>query len=635
MQSPVSSCSRPWSVYAYVATVIGLGAAVVAWSAYDLAAHGTGMLLPVLLVITLATGMAKMRIPDMPISFSISDSFIIIAALLVGPSAGAVVAALDGVVITLRMERENRQLHRALFNMAASAIAPFAAAHLFLTLSGGHPVSDGPLGAIRLIALLTVFGAVTFTGNSGIVAGVLALEKGTSIAQVFREHFVGLWLTTFGGVFTAMLLMVLRRGSALEVLILIAPLPLILYVTYRQAVGRSEDKLAHLGKINKVYVAAIEALSHAVDTKDQVTSDHTRRVQERSEQLARRLGVTDEMEIQAVKAASLLHDVGKIGIPEHILNKPGRLTPSEYDIMKRHAPMGAEILSMIGFPYPVVPIVRHHHENWDGTGYPDKIAGEQIPIGARILSVVDCFDALTSDRPYRPRLPDEQALEIVRQRRGTMYDPRIVDEFFAMRAEETGEVAAPVEVAASEVAFNAAIPVAASQESSCDGNVLEMFFQLGAELTATMRSQDAGRIVWHHVAPHLPPGSFVLFGYDRNGDALVPLFRSDERVVRADTRIALGERLSGWVAATRETIVNSDARLDQDESCREEQPLLSALAVPVVRGDRVIAVVAVYAEAAGAFTPAHRHIAEAAARSIAPVPLELAGGDVVAAENAA
>ena len=119
--------------------------------------------------------------------------------------------------------------------------------------------------------------------------------------------------------------------------------------------------------------------------------------------------MTDELEVQAIKAASLLHDVGKLAIPEHILNKPGELTPAEYEMMKRHAPIGADILSAIDFPYPVAPIVRHHHENWDGTGYPDGLAGEDIPIGARILSVVDCYDALTSDRPYRPRLSHDRA----------------------------------------------------------------------------------------------------------------------------------------------------------------------------------------------------------------------------------
>src|SRR5207237_4363850 len=169
-----------------------------------------------------------------------------------------------------------------------------------------------------------------------------------------------------------------------------------------------------------------------VDAKDQGAHDHVRRVQDEAVRLAQALQVDDDGEIQAIKAAALLHDVGKLAIPEHILNKPGRLTPAEYEIMKRHAPIGADILSVIGFPYAVAPIVRSHHENWDGTGYPDGLAGEQIPVGSRILAVVDCFDALTSDRPYRPRMTDEDALQIIGERSGTMYDPRVIDAFFAL-----------------------------------------------------------------------------------------------------------------------------------------------------------------------------------------------------------
>ena len=129
------------------------------------------------------------------------------------------------------------------------------------------------------------------------------------------------------------------------------------------------------------------------------------------------------MQLRAIEAAALLHDVGKLAIPEHILNKPGRLTPAEFERMKSHARIGAEILSEVDFPYPVVPIVRHHHENWDGTGYPDGLKGDAIPVGARILAVVDCFDALTSHRPYRRALSVGEAVAIIDARRGTMYDP--------------------------------------------------------------------------------------------------------------------------------------------------------------------------------------------------------------------
>src|SRR5205814_5620983 len=163
--------------------------------------------------------------------------------------------------------------------------------------------------------------------------------------------------------------------------------------------------------------------------KDPSTHGQMRRVQSYALALAKHVGITEERLIKVIEAAALLHDMGKLAVPEYILNKPGKLTPAEFDKMKLHASVGADILSAIDFPYPVVPIVRHHHEYWDGNGYPDGLRGTDIPIGARILSVVDCFDALTSDRPYRPRLSDDEALNILLERRGSMYDPLIVDTF--------------------------------------------------------------------------------------------------------------------------------------------------------------------------------------------------------------
>ena len=185
---------------------------------------------------------------------------------------------------------------------------------------------------------------------------------------------------------------------------MLAPMPLVLYASVRMWLGRINDRVTHLDTTNRQYRATIEALAHAIDAKDQVTHGHIRRVQSASLQPARALGCTDEGQLHAIEAASSLHDLGKLAIPEHILNKPGRLSDAEYTTMKEHAKIGADILAGVDFPYPVVPIVRHHHENWDGTGYPDGLSGDQIPLGARILAVVDCFDALTSDRPYRRAL---------------------------------------------------------------------------------------------------------------------------------------------------------------------------------------------------------------------------------------
>jgi putative nucleotidyltransferase with HDIG domain len=325
--------------------------------------------------------------------------------------------------------------------------------------------------------------------------------------------------------------------------------------------------------------------------------------------------VTGDGEIQALKAASLLHDVGKISVPEHILNKPGRLTPSELEIMRRHAPVGADILSVIGFPYPVVPIVRHHHENWDGTGYPDGLAGEAIPIGARILMVVDCFDALTSDRPYRPRFETAAALHVLIDRRGTMYDPQVVDAFLALHEAGLSEVPPP---GRAPVADPHATPVVeAPVEQDLTPRDLAAFYTLGRELAVPGGASHIGEAVWHTLRAELGAASCVLFVYDESSDALAPVFRGGVKTVPPDARIPLGDRLSGWVAATRTPIVNSDARLDVDPDLRDLSPLQSALAVPIGDGEQLGGVLVFYSEQPGAFTPVHQRMAEAVAALVA------------------
>jgi len=173
----------------------------------------------------------------------------------------------------------------------------------------------------------------------------------------------------------------------------------------------------------------IEAFARAMTARDESTHEHAQRVRRFALALAEEAGIDDERMLEAIEAAALLHDIGKLGIPDRLLNKPGPLTPDEFDQVKQHVVIGADILRAVPVPSPLALIVRHHHENWDGTGYPDGLEGEAIPVGARVLSIVDCYDALTSDRPYRLALSHGSAIAMIHERRGTMYEPAIVDAF--------------------------------------------------------------------------------------------------------------------------------------------------------------------------------------------------------------
>jgi putative nucleotidyltransferase with HDIG domain len=612
---------------AYVLAIILIGAAVALYSAVDLVRHPVGIGWLILVGLTVVSGWAMLTIPSMPISFSISDIFNIVAALLFGPSAGAISAALDGLVVTSRFAHSQRTLDRVLFNMAAPTIATWGAARVFLALGGGHALVEGPLALLRLLGLLVVFGAIDFALNSGIVATAVSFERRVPVFSVWREHFAGMWITYFGGIFGAMLLMVLSRFHTLDILVLLVPLPVILYVTFRHAIGRAEDQLNHLEKVNRVYVAAIEALAHAVDAKDQVTHDHTRRVQDQAVRLARSLHA-EESDLQAIKAAALLHDVGKLAIPEHILNKPGRLTPAEFDIMKRHAAIGADILSVIGLPFAVAPIVRHHHENWDGTGYPDGIAGETIPVGSRILAVVDCFDALTSDRPYRPRMENDEALRIISDRRGNMYDPGVVDAFFLIHASEETPLTMPAlpTAVAAPPSHDVHVPEAATDDR---GDLeFETVFELGRAIAERLPLSVLAETFWTHASKHLPASAFVWYAYDEVSDAIVAVYEGGSSRLRHPARIPLGDRLSGWVAATGQTAMNADARLDFDDPSHDDSALRTALVAPITARGRCAGVLSFYAERESAFDEGHQRWVERVGRLAAGIPVEAIQEDV-------
>lgn len=316
--------------------------------------------------------------------------------------------------------------------------------------------------------------------------------------------------------------------------------------------------------------------------------------------------------------------MGKIGIPEHILNKPGRLTPSEFEIMKQHAALGAEILSVIDFPYPVVPIVRHHHENWDGTGYPDGLAGEAISIGARILQIVDCFDALTSDRPYRRRVSDADACQILADRKGTMYDPRIVDAFLALSGSRDSDAASAESAAGgamvSAAARLAAVAPRALEARKDEGAVpppLRSFFDIGRALGHSPAAADVGAAIWASLAAHLPATWFVLYVHEPESDALLPAFSSRPGAPGPKPRMTVGEGLSGWVAATGQRMVNADAGLDLPPAVVDAAGVSSALAVPARAEGRTVAVLTFYAPGAEPFSDRDVCVADAAADVVA------------------
>jgi putative nucleotidyltransferase with HDIG domain len=432
----------------YIWFVIAVGTVAISHAFATLVSDFPGVPWLVVAGLTLFSGTATVRLPNVPAHISVSETFLFTAVLLFGPSAGVATVVLDSSIISLRMSRRWLTLERALFNLAAPSVAIWLGASVMAAFGIPPVVKLQPGESItlpRLIGPLVLFTLSYFALNSGLIAIAIGFAKNISPYRVWRDHFAWLSLNYFGGAsIAALLVIVYTKDLTWTYIAVIVPLLLILYMTFRSSMARVADANRHLEELNSLYLATVQTLAAAIDAKDQVTHGHIRRVQNYAVELAKAVGIRNELQIKAIQAAAVLHDTGKIAVPEAILNKPGPLTKEEFAIMKQHAAVGADIISSINFPYPVEPIVRYHHENWDGSGYPEGLVGTAIPIGARILAVVDCFDALTSDRPYRGMLTDAEALAIVVERRGRMYDPLVVDTFLriypTLRSHEAREL---------------------------------------------------------------------------------------------------------------------------------------------------------------------------------------------------
>jgi diguanylate cyclase (GGDEF)-like protein/putative nucleotidyltransferase with HDIG domain len=614
----------------YISAVIVCGAAIVVDSLFKMAASAVHLRWFILAGLTLLSGSFTVRVPGISARFSVSETFVFAAALLFGPPAATIIVVLDTLVISLWQRSVTTE--RVLFNAAAPSVSIWAASTFFYWLSGIPPLSERSQEILSLVPAILAMAAVYFLLNTWLIAWAVAFEKRASALHVWQNNFSWLSLNYFSGASVAALLLPILSNNAdsgfLRIIGILLPLLLVSYITLRTALGRVTDANRHLSELNRLYLSTIETLAMAIDAKDQITHGHIRRVQSYAVGLAKAMGVADEIHIRAVEAAALLHDMGKLAVPEYILNKPGPLTPAEFEKMKLHSSVGADILSAIEFPYPVVPIVRHHHECWDGTGYPDGLKGTAIPIGARILSVVDCFDALTSDRPYRPRLADKDALRVLTERRGTMYDPLVVDTFMRVHAELAEAVS--IRPSQSFAAISDAVVATTApfttrtqplDDIAASSEEMLTLFTLARELTGRMSVADIGDVLLTHLRRIVPSSLCVFYIYDEETTDLVASHISGENSEAIHgLRIPLGERLSGWVGANRQSIRNSDPVLDFGETGRTMAPRLrSCLSSPLISADALVGVLSLYSKSAEAFTEDHQRLVEIVARQVSPV----------------
>src|SRR5687768_4478932 len=507
-----------------------------------------------LVLLTVLSGLLPVKLPTVNVSISISETFVIAGALLFGPSGGTVLVLLDALFISFRLFLSGAlRWQQVLFNLAAPPLSVWIAAHL----SGITPLlSTDPQFDSRFMLTLAAFTTIYFLLNSWLITFALAFQKNLRATSIWRRHFVDLLINYGAAASVASLLVYNTRTIRVEFVTAIAPLLLMLYLTYKWSNRRIEVEREKNAELNRVFLSTIEALALAIDAKDQVTHGHIRRVQRYTMALAKSLGVEEEKQLDALKAAALLHDTGKLAVPEYILNKPGPLTPAEFERMKVHAAVGADILKSIDFPYPVEPIVRHHHEAWDGSGYPAGLKGQESPVSASILAVVDCYDALTSDRPYRPRMTRQQAEQVLKERRGKTYDPWIVDRFLTILDRlEASDLADTHQV----VDVNQPVSGARAQLDVISATTAEEreFNELRRDLPRSTSLSDATEILFKHLRRVVPLATVALYRPRVDANEVVVVTASG---VGASTikglSVPIAERVSGWVFANSQPVLN-------------------------------------------------------------------------------
>ncbi|MGE0407500.1 MAG: HD-GYP domain-containing protein, partial [Candidatus Korobacteraceae bacterium] len=371
----------------------------------------------VYLSVALLTSGLKVVVPGINGTMSVTFLFVLMGSLELSLAETMLLGC--SATVTQCFWKMNRPAKpvRVLFNtvsmMAPAVYATYSSFWLSLPLLQ-HP-------SLSLLVSTLVF----FLANTVPIAMIICLAEGGKFASLWKQYYFWTLPLYLAGAGLVMAVHKLNGIAGWQTSLLVVPIVYWVYRSYRLYVGKLENEKRHVEEIAALHLRTIEALALAIDAKDHTTHDHLLRVRVYATEIAKEMNLP-QSEIEALKAAAVLHDIGKLAVPEHIINKPGRLTPEEFEKMRIHPVVGAEILERVKFPYPVVPIVRSHHEKWDGSGHPDGLRGEEIPIGSRILAAVDCLDALASDRQYRRALPLAKAMQHVASLAGKDFDPQVV-----------------------------------------------------------------------------------------------------------------------------------------------------------------------------------------------------------------
>jgi diguanylate cyclase (GGDEF)-like protein len=600
---------------AYFCCIVFLGLGVLGFSAYQVVDGSVATQWLLLAFLTAASGSFTVPIPGVKSKISVAESFIFTNTILFGPAVGAITAALDGISGCLRSDRSLRHLQHALFNMASMAISAYLAGKTFFMLLGHGPLYGGPtLTLARILLPVGAMALVHYLTNTLSVAWIIALETRRGLYHVWRERFLWTSVTYFAGASAASLIAVYLRVQTAAVIGVLLPLIFVTYFAFTSYLDKAKEKSLRR-QLDALHFRTVEALSLAVDARESGTLGQAKKVQVYARGLARAIGITDDEELRGIEAAALLRDIGNLAVPEAVLNNPGELTSAEFQKVMTHPGVGANILSTIGFPPQIVECVRHHHEHWNGSGYPDGLEGTEISLGARILALADGYVALTCDRPYQKARSREDALRELQARAGTRYDPELVEKLIhvnedltaqgsmlgersSVDEEEPRRKQLPEEAALVENGFIQSLSnLGAYMDISSTQKETSVLRELSTELGTTLNLQETHSIVAAKIAKLVPFTSCVIYLLNGDRGRVVAGYASgvDAEAFQGYS-MEFGEQISGWVVAHEEAVINANAGLDLAKIYGKlTAPVDLMLAHPLSFEDTCIGAISLYA----------------------------------------
>jgi diguanylate cyclase (GGDEF)-like protein/putative nucleotidyltransferase with HDIG domain len=616
MESSISKATR-----IYWMSVISLGLMVLSHSIHigENLAQGKPFYFFFYLVGAICLSNTKLVLPGVRGTVSIAFLFVFAAMLDFQLGTVLVIAMASILAQSILGARSKPRWERVLFNLMSIDCAIFLA-----KLVVDSPVLRS-IDPSRCLGLM-VGAIVYFQVNTSTVSAIIGLTEQKNPITVWRQYYLWGLPQYVAGASVICGMHLLAEFVGWRSWLLVAPPLILLHRSYTVYLKRLAEEQQHSSQLSSLHWRAIEALALAIDAKDETTYQHLRRVQVYASQIGKELGLSTS-ELEALDAAALLHDIGKLAVPEHIISKPGRLTQVEFEKVKIHPVVGAEILERVQFPYPVVPIVRSHHEKFDGTGYPDGLAGDEIPIGARILSAVDCLDALASDRQYRKALPLSDAMDVISRQSGTSFDPVIVN-ILKRRFRELEQMAQAVDPEVAKLSTNARIerglapatgfadaveeqrPCAKQDFTLAIASARQEFqtlLEITNDLGNSLSVDETLSVLAARLKPIVPHDLIAIY-LCVDGKLVPQLVKGENARAFSSVEVPLGDGLSGWVADENRPILNGNPSVEPallGDTGKGSRRLLSAVSVPLEGAAGVAGVLSLYSVHADAFTQDH------------------------------